>query len=239
MSQDADYIRQLDSLARFYNSQATAHVGYFLTLIVLFCAFFNIIQPTIVEYLRTRFDSFVSLACVALIFLALLLVWIWISLPGFSPRYQLARTQFYMELSQIVWEHMGVNNPGAFELLKERTAGEYSAIQASILSLFEARLYRSLWKKEHEREPPEIHNGKMWMTVFKLSEHFFDKWDYEKIATSEEYDMFLPAYPKKRKILRIWKLPGFDYTSLLWTAHRRTIKSYSKEDPTFLLFKDF
>jgi hypothetical protein len=240
-TQDLDYIRKLDSLARFYNSQGTAHIGYLITSIVIYCAVFNIFQPAQAFKDLLQINAFASSSIVVVIFLVLLPVWIWMP---FSSRYQLARTQFYMQLSEIVWEHMGVNNPKAFESLKERTTSEYTSIQAAVYALFEARLYRSLWKKERKCEPPEVYNGQRWMDVFNPSEHPFgkaiEKYDgnYEKLTTSEEYERFLPAY-HPRKILRIWKLPGFDYTDLLWTAHRGTVKSYPENDPRFLLFKGF
>jgi hypothetical protein len=238
--QDLDYIRKLDSLARFYNSQATAHVGYFLTWIVLYSAVFNIIQPTILEYLHTRFDSLVSLVSVILIFIALLIGWIWTPLPVFSPRYQLARTQYYMELSQIVWEHMAVNNPKAFDRLRKRTEGEYTSIQASVATLFGARLFRSLWKKKHkDEEPPEERKGQRWIDIFDLRQDVFgEELDYQELIKSEVYGMFLPTY-HKRWILQIWKLPGYDYADLLWTAHRGTVKTYRKDDQRFPLFDEF
>jgi hypothetical protein len=145
---------------------------------------------------------------------------------------------------------MGVNNPKAFASLKERTREEYASIQASVVALFEARLYRSLWKKERDGEPPEVYNGQSWMVVFKLNKRLFGKvikkckGNYQKVKTSKEYEMFLPAYHsggvrKERKILRIWNLFGFDFTDLLWTAHRGTVKAYPKDDQRLILLKDF
>lgn len=233
--QDLDYIRKLDSLARFYNSQATAHAGYLLSSIVAYLALINICLT-----IALRIDqSWTAVVVIVLLFIVLTSFLLKTRTP-LLPKYNLARTQYYMELSQIVWEHMAINNPKAFDRLRKRTEGEYTSIQASVATLFEARLFRSLWKKKHQdEEPPEQLKGQRWIDVFNLRKDVFvNGLDYQKLVKSKVYGEILPTY-HKRRILGIWKLPGYDYADLLWTAHRGTVKTYGKDDQRFPLFHEF
>jgi hypothetical protein len=235
---DSDYLRRLDSLARFYNSQATAHIGYLITSIVIYCAIFNIFQPvqTLKELLKI--NTYVATdVIVTIVFFVIFVLWAYMP---FSSYYQLGRTQFYMELSQIVWEHMKVNNPAVFDPFRKRATAEDMAIQYAVMTLLEARLYRSLWLKKHQREPPESHNGQKWLNTFYVNERLFDESinTYEDLIKSPKYEAYLSSYVD-RPILGIWKFPGFDRSKLLFDAHSRSMKGYPKHDHRFLAFKEF
>jgi hypothetical protein len=131
--EDPDYFRNLDSVARFYNSQGTAHVGYLITSVVLYLTIFSIVQPTkaleeFLGYFRLEVHPLIASIVVVAVFLLFLPVWIWLPF-SFSFRYQLARTQFYMELSSIVWEHMGISGTAKIEPLRKRATDEDMSIQ--------------------------------------------------------------------------------------------------------------
>jgi hypothetical protein len=230
-------------LARFYNSQATAHIGYLITSIVIYAAIFNILQPLQAFENLLHSGAFWSSVVTLIAFFFFVLLWAY---APFLSRYQLARTQFYMELSQIVWEHMGVNNQEVFEPFRTRATGSGMAIQYSVMTLFEARLYRSLWKKRHGREPPQTDNGQRWLDSFHVNQRLFGELfgkscpqsadDYEKLIKSKEYKLYLSSY-EDRPLLGFWRFRGFDYADLLWTAHSRGIKRYLKGDERLLAFQ--
>jgi hypothetical protein len=237
--EDPDYFRNLDSVARFYNSQGTAHVGYLITSVVLYLTIFSIVQPTkaleeFLGYFRLEVHPLIASIVVVAVFLLFLPVWIWLPF-SFSFRYQLARTQFYMELSSIVWEHMGISGTAKIEPLRKRATDEDMSIQGAVMDLLEARLYRYLWISRDEREPPKEDNGELWMHVFHVECLFWQvSEDYQELVKSDDYKSFLATYEKNRKVLGVW-----NYGDLLWTAHRGTVKRYEKIDQRYKLFERF
>ena len=237
--EDPHYFRNLDSLARFYNSQGTAHVGYLITSVVLYVTIFSIVQPTkaledLLGYFGLEVHPLVASIVVVVIFFLLLPVCMYLPF-SFSFRYQLARTQFYMELSSIVWEHMGLNRTAEIEPLRKRATDEDTEIQGAVMDLLGARLYRYLWISRDEREPPKEDNGELWMQVFHVECLFWQaSEDYQELVKSDDYKNFLVTIDKDRKVLGVWK-----YGDLLWTAHRGTVKNYGKTDQRYKLFKRF
>lgn len=151
-----DYLRLLDSLARFYNSQITVHVGYALS-IFLFTAgaalalFTSIVvrpEPMSLDIGIVRLgDGLVRYFTLAMIFVGVTVLF----LGSFhlSVRYLFARKQYYECLSQIVAEHMGLKTPHPWQTdprtmqLKEWALATRTGIEGAIISLFEARLFLS------------------------------------------------------------------------------------------------
>jgi hypothetical protein len=126
MTFDDFYLRQLDSLASFYNSQITAHVGYEITvtvgLLAILLTFLSIGKDTPYWIPVIVFD----IVC--------LLLYFRLPRPSFVLRHLLGTTQYYQEMSHIVFEHMGLTS-GHFEDLEFET-------------LMERALKPTLWYKK-------------------------------------------------------------------------------------------
>jgi hypothetical protein len=135
---DEWYVRSLDSLARFYNSQATVHVGYVLTLIAISFALFAFVNQRL--SLQLPWQQYVRLVFVT---------WAVIGASLYYPfKYAVARLQYYLAWSEIVWMHMGLQGHGrdwldAMEWRARRIRDNRGGIQPSIRSMFEARIYVS------------------------------------------------------------------------------------------------
>jgi hypothetical protein len=136
-AENDEYIRLLDSLARFYNSEVTVHVGYLLTLAVVFFTLLTLVSQRLTQGLPLwEFIEYVILAFSGLCVLMY---------PVF--RYAVARYFYYSALSEIVWQHMGLQGHETkwLDALKTRAtrSGTREGIHQSIMTMFEARLYIS------------------------------------------------------------------------------------------------
>jgi len=174
------YIRILDSLARFYNSQSVGHIGYMLAsaaiaTTVLF-QIYSLTRSSLEEMLRMIFipsgistpvqDWGATLSVIA-IFVFLFIVYFLGSWP-FSFRYQFARTQYYIVLTELAWDHMGASQPNKtstnqgvdgerfdkFEIYKKRA--DHMGINQAIMRLFEARLYLSICRRQKKNDEKEL-----------------------------------------------------------------------------------
>lgn len=185
-----DYIRCLDSLARFYNSQVTVHAGYLLTSVVAFFAVLSMMLSLVNEdLLQARY----------LLLLVFGLAWILAVL--FT--YFLARLQYYMVLSNIVWAHMGLQGyqPDTVTALKSRAmkTGNMRGVQASILSMFEAYLYVSelyRWAEKSDRWA-EMPDRVRYETLHNLKTYF--RFDDDHLAELMLYWAF------EGKLFKIWQ----------------------------------
>jgi hypothetical protein len=205
---DADYLRLLDALGRFYNSEMTQHVGYLITSAVTYLALFALaIQAGSIDLLLGLLPSAIRSVMVdvivsLLIFLIPSVIYFALPIPPF-PLYMLSRVQYYGELSGAVWDHMGLTNsdPKYREELKNRMFQRViesmsgGTIQA-VMSLFEARLYLTC-------RPGNVHTDK-WKQVFVISD------ELAKTLT-----------PDTKRIVRVLKI-GF----LLRIAYGSQIRRY-------------
>ena len=202
--EDDEYRRLFDSLARFYNSQITAHVGYFLTSVVAYVAVFSMFKDLL-------YSSFVSQLgdqpASILVFSLFVLVGVAYCLfpipyPPF-PVYLLARTQYYVILSELAWSHMGVNEASQrqFCVLKDRAlqirsvgdSGPYPlGLQHAVQSMFEAALYCS-YVNEDKRSAG-------WQEVFRLETYIAQ--GFNPPSYTSEFVVWKVRYPLK-SLLRI------------------------------------
>ncbi len=160
--------RQLDSLARYYNSQITTHVGYLLTSSA-FVSGSALASLSLILARSLPSDPVwgtIEIVCRAALVDGLIVIVGWFFL-GFFPllgrflpivpvsfKYLWGRTQLYEFISQIVWEHMELTIARPLEKVSQdyasklrnrmRREGPYSAI----ISLFEARLFVSKCREE-------------------------------------------------------------------------------------------
>jgi hypothetical protein len=207
---DSEYRKLLDGLARFYNSQVTAHVGYVLTSIVGYFALFSvasankwfewistsIIKMNISGYVKSiGLSVFVSAirffgldACVSFcLFVGLGLVYVFClpsPLSRISPKYLFARLQYYMVLSEVVWNHLGLTEQTGTEMrlymqlrdrafrLREREPNKtYSlGIHTAVVTFFEARLYVSC--RRRSGQDYELNDEEK--DIFGLKEYYSD-----------------------------------------------------------------
>jgi hypothetical protein len=223
---EGSYARGLDSLARFYNSQITVHVGYLLTSFAVMVAVFPLVRGGFEWVIRLIFiwgglwpgsrdlTSFLS----TLLGVAPLALYMGIktSYPiCFS--YFLGRTQYYECLSQAVWDHMGVNTSSTDfvnQLLGRVGRPDSDGINHSVMTYFEYILYTTLCKKQKEEEkkvPRERAKELYHMTGIDLGSGGYD-----------------------RSVLKLWKLPN-----LLLLAYKRTLSEYEKNNPEiYKLWRD-
>jgi hypothetical protein len=147
---DSDYVRLLDSLGRFYDSQATAHAGYFLTSVVAYFALFSLALVSKWISLLLSWTANVELASLVL-FICLGLLYCVSPMP-LSPIYLWARREYWSALSWEIKEHLGLSDPNTtrFQAIKERALR--IGIQRAVVTMFEARLYRSCVKEEGKSE---------------------------------------------------------------------------------------
>jgi hypothetical protein len=132
------YVRSLDSLARFYNSQATVHVGYVLTLVAISLALFAFVNQRLSPQLA--WQQYVRFVIVTWAVIGALLY--------YPLKYAVARLQYYIALSEIVWMHMGLQGHArdwsdAMKRRARRIREHRGGIQPCIRSMFEARVYVS------------------------------------------------------------------------------------------------
>ena len=149
----------MDSLARFYNSEFIAHIGYQVATLGLAVA----LSPTIVSIIADTIVFFYSAIpkvyatwIVVVIYAVLFLVWFTGCFP-YSFRYLHGRSQYYAAISEIIWDHMGMlagSTDKRTTELRNRLFGmeqwskrEELGMPAGIQVLFEAYLYFSICKK--------------------------------------------------------------------------------------------
>jgi len=209
MVRDEDeYRRLLDSLARFYNSQITAHVGYLLTVVAVLLTSLAILNQTLSDRIYFFLAGGLSLAFF-----------------GCIITYSFARLQYWMVLSQIVWEHMGLLGyaPEHMRELQSRALKQRArrgGIEPSIVSMFEARLYVSQCYR---------HKGSK-----KLNSDDLDHLT-ANLRTYFEFEEFGEEDLKRRMTDRpysgswFWKL---DKTWLLEFAYRGKINEHRKSGDT-------
>ncbi len=148
-AEQIEYTRLLDSLARFYNSEITAHVGYELTFTVGIVAAILAITSMVVELWREALLAMLIIDFVCIVVFILLGRW-----P--CLKYLFGRVHYYDELSQSTFEHMGLKTlyiphskshrwrAHEYQLgLRERALTREDGIEGAIIALFLARLYVS------------------------------------------------------------------------------------------------
>jgi hypothetical protein len=149
-----EYLTKLDSLARFYNSQMIAHVGYLLTTLVFFVSVFSVLGDWMPSLWRLP------------LFFVLLIAFLLYPFPAQSwgtlrylsyltPVFHYARMRYYMVLTEAVWLHMGLKTPDSdpdYRLLRARA--NKLGVESAVITWFEARLYVSLsrWKVSSQFE---------------------------------------------------------------------------------------
>jgi hypothetical protein len=149
------YLDMLDSLARFYNSEITAHVGYVISFTGAVLAIFLTLLPSVIVN-SDKWNAYalplsipLGTLVVVLVILGVLLYFL-APIPYVSFRYLYARLQFYGELSQITWQHMGLSDPippGDYvTVLRERAKAV--GVNRAIEKLFAARLFVSRCKSK-------------------------------------------------------------------------------------------
>jgi hypothetical protein len=208
---NGDYLRMLDALGRFYNSQVTQHVGYLITSVLGYVALFSLaIQSKWIqlpyEYLGFPLDLLGWYA--VLLFVVLGFICVIMPYPPF-PLYFLSRVQYYIALSEVVWDHMGMTNSDlahrdelkvrVFQRMTQpKYPGTHGLIQA-VMSLFEAQLYLSC--------RPESHHGSEWKRDFVIS---------------DELAKYLSPDTSR---IGVWKFK-VSVTCLLRIAYRSRIRDY-------------
>lgn len=167
MSVRDEYFERLDSWARFYNSQLTAHVGY-LVSVFAFVGAASLGFSTSVLLRNDKYESILGVIQVQdalvrygipVILVALFFFWL-LSTRKFCFRYLLGGVQYYVVMSYIVFEHMGLtdNDGRRTALLRDRAVrmpsgilrGRPGGIQRALLSLFEARLFVSKCREQRD-----------------------------------------------------------------------------------------
>jgi len=216
------YLRLLDSLARFYNSEITVHVGYLISMSAfVIAALLSLFTP--VFFRPDIFDCYVRIATLAVVAL-IGVTYFFVPLrwpPVYSFRYLYGQTLYYIVLSRIVWEHMGLNTKCPWKedslehrLRKRAMQGEGGVVRA-VHSLFEARLFVSRCLRAGiEHNDPRVTGNldafgiqdKGRQAILDLDEH------------TRHYD--------KRVFLPWWHM-----VDLLFLAYRGTIEDYRKRPP--------
>jgi hypothetical protein len=172
MAQDDQYLSLLDSLARFYNSQITAHIGYTATVTV---GVFAVVLTLLSEIIQLRHQlsnllhnwipsvtSFWVVVFLVALDLVILGLYLLAPLRPISVKYLLGRTQYYIALSQIVFEHMGLKSKFTrreddpfLKALDTRAQDAPNGIEDAIIRLFEARLFISRCHRKNKRSEGE------------------------------------------------------------------------------------
>jgi hypothetical protein len=198
--QPDQYVRVLDSLARFYNSEKTVHAGYLITSIIavmaLLSAVLNIVLSPTLEGVAFGY----RMAAMLIIAAATLICYFGINKPlPFLFRYLLGRMQLYLWLSEIVWEHMGLKASGDFaEKLRHRTENpDLNGVQDAVMTFLAARLY---------------------ISICNMGQRYLEIDSVEKDFAASGLLKHLWAYRSK---FLCWKL-----TDLVILAHRQNLQGY-------------
>jgi hypothetical protein len=227
------YTRLLDSLARFYNSQISAHVGYTITVSAAVVGTAWALISSIVlrpEQIALRlgpisapeswsiaFDLIIRVMALAIVFAGVPTFFL-VGFSRFSFEYLYGRTQYYIALSEIVSNHIGLKTQGAWrsayaERWRKKALSYEAGIENAIICQFEANLFLSRCVQ---------HKG-----FEKLLED--DKWVDKYLAA---FDLTVDALgpwtrkgPYTRTILGRWRL-----VDLLYLAYKPRIEEYCKEE---------
>lgn len=224
-----EYLRMLDSLARYYNSQITVHAGYLLTSIVVIFGAFALVKDVLVAGIKWALSLTLgglvsgvdpSLFVTVGIFPILLILYFVVPLAyPVCFQYFLGRTQFYICLSETAWEHMGItsSDPDYFKEMRMRAIGDSQTgklgigIRQSIHSTFEARLYISECRRTQQKPKDEKpHVDEAWKEAFYLGES-------NHMCQESNLCYF------GQKIL------GYNKTKLLLRAYNGTLKNYVQQ----------
>jgi hypothetical protein len=230
------YLRLLDSLARFYNSEITAHVGYAATVTVSVLAALLAFSSLVIQLryglsnlLRNWvpwITSFWVVVLVVFVVAFFLTVFSLAPLQYLSLRYLFGRTQYYVALSQIVFEHMGLESRLMsreqdlfLKTLQAKAVGTPHGIEGGVISLFEARLFVSrCFRKKKESEGRNVEYLKA-----------FGVLDTEIDVTVQYKDYF------SAKILPV---RGFSMCDLVFLGYKARIDRYTNaSDPRGKLLK--
>lgn len=206
-----------DSLARYYNSQLAAHIGYAITsagvvLATFLATWFSVAWPFWMKPPVPPWVLVLSVLMWDFLFVYFLGDFVPYSLPYFY-----GRAQYYLALSEIAWLCMGLRySPNAKEggAIKARTV-ELGLINA-VLSVFQARLFVS---RCCAQKPEEIDK--------QISENLgaFDI-KTERNGISEQ-NLYLGRGPFYRGRL----LGVLDkHVDLLYYAYRSTIEDYLRRE---------
>jgi hypothetical protein len=196
------YLRVLDSLARFYNSEKTVHAGYLITSFIAVMAFLSAALSIIMSPTLGNIPLWWRMVAMFFVIATTLLLYFCLNKPWpILFRYLLGRMQLYFCLSNIVWEHMGLNTSGDYaDRLRGRTADpNLNGIEDSVGTYFAARLYISICNQE-------------WKHL-------------EMDAIEEDFGaegLLRSLWPYESRFLR-WKL-----TDVLVLAYRQTLQGYEK-----------
>lgn len=216
---DDRYFRILDSYARFYNSQTTAHVGYLISTSALLIASTVGVVSSIVlrdgSFWPTAMGDYLIRFGIPIGVVILVLLWVKLEhfpIAYLSLQYQLGRIQYYTCLSGIVWEHMGAKSDlkkdYAVKLMK-RAPNASMAIEQAMATLFEARLYLSGCSRQ--RDDMGIDEGAETRAQedYNLKEYFAID---SKILDSRR--------PYVRRVL------SYDLSRLLYLAYEKQIEEF-------------
>lgn len=218
---DDEYLRLLDSLARYYNSQITVHAGYLLTSIALIFTVFAIIKDSLQDAVQVgllwvfkAIPSYASFLVTLLLFAILLTFFLVVPFPyPVCFKYFLGRTQLYICLSEVVWEHMGITGVTSVYLkemrervFRQKPDGTPIGIRLATLTAFEARLYIS----ECIRSNMTLRSN--WRDGFYLL-------NSETICKETG-----PKYTGQK--IQLFKWLGYDKSALLFLAYSGSLKSY-------------
>jgi hypothetical protein len=216
-----EYLRLLDSVARYYNSQIIVHAGYLLTSVALIFAVFAIIRDSLQNAVQDSLmwifkfvPPYVPFLITLLLFTILLTFFV--VAPFQYPvcfKYFLGRTQLYICLSDVVWEHMGITgaNKEYFNQMKDRVrrvkpSGDPIGIRLATLTAFEARLYISECVRRENEPLPN------WREGFYLLNWEWICMEKQKYYTGQK--------------IRLFKWLGYDKSALLFLAYSGSLKSY-------------
>lgn len=229
---DDDYIRVVDGLARFFNSQITSHGGYLLTMVVIALALSNLVLNLNVQISHALgLPEYVG--AIIIIFLTSFGLYL-------AMEWGVARLQYYIALSEVALDHLPYTASGPasgpagfmelyYNVLKARALESTPScvnslgVRSAISRLFEARLYVSCQNEKNKTRAYELSEQEQ--KIFHLSE-YYSHWGLGQCYA-------------KDSVLRIWR-----QTNLLLIAYRRTLGSYKKSDPgenreVWNLFKEF
>jgi len=229
--EEVEYTRLLDSLARFYNSEITAHVGYELTVTVGFFAALLGLTSIVLGLCNSIWPAMLIFDCACLVVFFLAPLW-----PCF--KYLYGRLQYYGELSQATFEHMGLKTPYMSQpdgrtwrtqeyvlRLMEKALQNENGIEGGIDTLFAARLYVSKCnraKRTRDRTDPS--------TIKQDLERVFGLGD---IVTPNEHRYVTPDIPGEWLARKL----GWMRVDLLLLAYRQRKNTIRKERAD-LLFGD-
>jgi hypothetical protein len=229
---ERDYVHLLDNVARFFNSEVLAHVGYYLTvtglvIVLLANPTFGLMRewfrPLVAVFLGQQWFS--ELVTVVLSILSCGLIFALYFFNSFawplSFKYLFARTKFYECLSEVVWDHMGLYRANVWSLVKsrhsrpvvefkDRALQDGNGIHGAVIRLLEARIAASIRYRRNERGTQEEK---------RLKEDELSLFNAQKLY--EWYPSELDDFYHCRHTFLWWKM-----LDLLLLAYAKRIKKY-------------